>query len=55
MKKGYPQAEHYKALSEMRKNMKPKGIATFMTGAGMFRVDYNFNPPKVTKIEEAKK
>lgn len=55
MKKGYPQVDHYKALIEMRKNMKNKGIATFITGAGMFKVDYNFNPPKVTKIKESKK
>lgn len=51
MTKGYPQAEHYKALIEMRKNMKNRGIATFITGAGIFKVDYNFNPPIVKKIE----
>lgn len=51
MAKDYPQADHYEALIEELNKMKPRGIATFITSAGMFRVDYNFNPPRVEKIK----
>ena len=30
----------------------PKGIATWIIGGSVYRVDHNFNPPRITKIGE---
>lgn len=41
-----------KEAIDMFLGVKPKGISTWITTKGIYRVDHNYNPPRVTKIEE---
>lgn len=49
---GSPDIDAYEAIEFMREAIKPRGKVTWLTAKGVYRVDYNFNPPRVTKIEE---
>ena len=46
------QDEALKDAIDMFLSVKPKGISTWITGKGVYRLDHNYNPPRVTKIEE---
>ena len=39
-------------ISSMREAIKPKGKATWLTIYGAYEVDYNYNPPRVTKLKD---
>lgn len=41
-----------KEAIDMFLSTKPKGISTWITAKGVYRVDHNYNSPRVTKIEE---
>lgn len=40
------------AVEFLREALKPKGKAVWLTAKGAYGIDYNYNPPRVTKIEE---
>lgn len=41
-----------KEAIDMFLNVKPKGISTWITVKGTYRIDHNYNPPRVTKIKD---
>lgn len=41
-----------KEAIDMFLSVKPKGISTWITTKGTYRIDRNYNPPRVTKIKE---
>lgn len=41
-----------KAIEIMREAITPSGKVTWLTISGAYEIDYNYNPPRVTKIEE---
>lgn len=41
-----------KEALDMFLRTKPKGISTWITAKGVYKIDHNYNPPRVTKIEE---
>lgn len=44
-------SEDYAKVVEYLESGKPKGKAVYFVDNKPFEVDYNFNPPKVRKIE----
>ena len=40
------------AIEAMREAIDPNGKAIWLTISGAYEIDYNYNPPRVTKIEE---
>ena len=40
------------AIEEMREAIDQNGKAIWLTISGAYEIDYNYNPPRVTKIEE---
>ncbi len=42
------------AIELMREAINSKGKATWLTINGAYEIDYNYNPPRVTKLKEEK-
>lgn len=45
-----PKAQVERAI-DMLLTMRPRDKATFITRKGIYQVDYNYNPPRVTKLK----
>lgn len=41
-----------KEAIDMFLSVKPKGISTWIIVKGIYRIDHNYNPPRVTKIKD---